>query len=489
MDQKHRQNSLKKKTMLVMIVAFTIVGISSVLLFYKGALDIARSEYVIHCSDIASTVARSLNVSEVEAVSKEVMDIYRSLDPSECMMSDEEDEPGYSEYLAHYAHVKDMKEFDSLRDALRRSQDVAHVECLYLIFPDTQTDRIVYLVDGAHEDIWEPGTLEILYDTDFREEGNIDSGFGSLMSDDEDGGKLVTTAMPIYDNDHHVIAYAGLDYSIDSLLENQRHFMIISILMIALLSAIAAFVVISLVDRSIVQPINALSDASVRFISTDSDESDKMHSFSELDIHTGDEIETLAKSMAKMEQDIDNHIKALLSTKRELCDTREYAEEMARNANKDPLTGVKNKRSYEAAIASLNDDIGADTDDFGIAVIDMNDLKHINDTYGHEHGDEAIVILCRIICNVFKHSPVYRYGGDEFAVILRRHDLMQIRSLIRRFKNDLEAQRNKEEMQPWLKVSAAIGYAIYEPMIDEDANSVFKRADKAMYEDKIQSKS
>lgn len=483
-----QKNSLKKKTMLVMIAAFAIVGIASVSLFYKGALDIARSEYVIHCSDISSTVAGSLNVSQVEAVSREVMGIYRSLDPSECLLSDQEGEAGYKDYLAHYAHVKDMEEFISLRDALRRSQDVAHVECLYIIFPDKETHRIVYLVDGAYEDIWEPGTLEVLYDTDFREKGNIDSGFGSLMSDTEDGNKLVTTAMPIYGSNHRVIAYAGLDYSIESLLENQRHFLIVSIIMIALLSAISAFVVIRLVDRSIVKPINALSDASVRFYSTDPEMTDKVNSFSDLNIHTGDEIETLAESMAKMEKDIDDHIKALLSTKRELTNTREYAEEMARSANKDPLTGVKNKRSYETAVTGLNSDISTNTAGFGIAVIDMNDLKLTNDTYGHERGDEAILMLCSIICRVFKRSPVYRYGGDEFAVILKGHDLEQIDSLVRRFRDDLKAQRNREGAEPWLKISAAIGYAVFDPAVDDDANRVFQRADKAMYEDKMRSK-
>ena len=487
MKAKHRI-SLKQKTMLVMIAAFTVVGIASVLLFYRGSLEIARSEYVTHCSDLANTVARSLDVSQVKALNKEVLSIYRSLDPSECMTSDQKDEPGYEEYLAHYAPVQQMEEFESLRSSLRRLQDVAHVECLYITFPDIETHSLIYLVDGSYEDVWDPGTLEILYDTDFRVKGDIESGFGSLMSDSDDGTVLVTTAMPIFDYKNEVIAYAGLDYSIESLLESERYYITMAIIMIALLAGISAFIVIKLVDRSIIKPINALSDASIRFYSSDSDSDDASHSFSNLDIHTGDEIETLAESMAKMEKDIDDHIQALLSTRRELSDTREYAEEMARNANKDPLTGVKNKRSYEEAIEQLNSEISGGYGNFGIAVIDMNDLKMSNDNYGHECGDEAIVKLCSIICSVFKRSPVYRYGGDEFAVILKDHDLLNISSLIKRFRGDLKAVRSNRKTDPWLRINAAIGYAIYDPDLDDSAESVFERADKAMYENKEQIK-
>ena len=489
MQAKHRY-PLKKKTMLVMIIAFTVVGIASVALFYKGAIDIASSEYETHCSDLASTVARSLDVDQVEAVSKKVLGIYRSLDPSQCMLSDQEDEPGYDEYLAHYKDVEKMKEFISLRKALRRSQDAAHVECLYITFPDIKTSRLIYFIDGSYEDVWHPGTLEVLYDTDFRDKGNITSGFGTLISDTEDGKKLVTTAMPIFDYNNKVIAYAGLDYSIESLLENQRNYMLLAILMIAFLAAISAFIVIKLVDKQIVKPINALSDASVRYYSDDPDGDDIIregHRFSDLNIHTGDEIETLAESMSKMERDINEHIEALLSTRNELLDTKEYAEEMERTANKDPLTGVRNKRAYEASVVDLNGELKAGTERFGIAVIDMNDLKLINDNYGHEHGDEAIMMLCTIICEVFKHSPVFRYGGDEFVVILKNHDLDNIDSLICRFRDEIEEFRGSAT-DPWLKVDAAIGYAKYDPDEDEYADSVFERADKAMYEDKLREK-
>ena len=72
----------------------------------------------------------------------------------------------------------------------------------------------------------------------------------------------------------------------------------------------------------------------------------------------------------------------------------------------DPLTGVKNKHAYvefESEIDSLihDDKIG----DFGIVIFDLNDLKLINDTYGHEAGDQYIKDGCMMICKKFAHSP------------------------------------------------------------------------------------
>ena len=495
MNAKHHF-SLKKKTMIVMILTFAVTGIISILLFYTATHEIMRSEYMTHCTDLANTVAHSVDTDQVKAVKNEVMDIYRSLDPSERIDTDHDDDPDYEDYLSRYSHVEDMEEYRRLRQTLRNIQNVNHVECLYIIYPDLETHKIIYLVDGAYEDIWHPGTLEELYDTDFRKEGDIESGFGLLMSESDDYESIATTAMPIRDESDRIVAYAGLDYSMKELISSRTKYILIAVLLFILLSAVAAYIVIRLVDKFIVKPINTLSEASIGFY-TDEDEAEEKekdsgnedhksvgHRFSDLEIHTGDEIEALANSMAKMEDDINRHIEVLMSTRNELHDTREYAQQMAKSAFRDPLTGIRNKRAYDAGIAELSDEIQSSGGRFGIAVIDLNNLKAINDQYGHEAGNEAIIQLSGIICEVFRHSPVFRYGGDEFAVILRKHDLDHVEELNERFHNEMNALRNSSDKAPWLRHTAAIGYAIFDPAADDGAESVFERADKAMYIDK-----
>jgi diguanylate cyclase (GGDEF)-like protein len=118
----------------------------------------------------------------------------------------------------------------------------------------------------------------------------------------------------------------------------------------------------------------------------------------------------------------------------------------------------------------------------------MNDLKTINDTYGHEKGDVSIKNLCQYICRVFKHSPVFRVGGDEFIVVLEHTDFMDRKVLIETLREEFRKSTDDATLEPWEKVSAAVGYAVYDPETDSNANSVLKRADAAMYGNKRQFK-
>ena len=100
-------------------------------------------------------------------------------------------------------------------------------------------------------------------------------------------------------------------------------------------------------------------------------------------------------------------------------------------ANVDPLTGVKNRHAYLVAEERRNLQIAEQrAPEFAIAILDVNDLKKINDTEGHKAGDQYIRDACRIVCEIFRHSPVFRLGGDEFAVIAQGGDYANIDSLI-----------------------------------------------------------
>ena len=161
---------------------------------------------------------------------------------------------------------------------------------------------------------------------------------------------------------------------------------------------------------------------------------------------------------------------------------------MSELAHKDALTGIRNKTSYDNEIRLLDWTLADGTVEFGIAVVDLNCLKTINDTYGHENGNIAIKKLCRVICEVFSHSPVFRIGGDEFAVILKNADYKNIDNLIKKFYETTDSFTDNEFLQPWERTSAAIGYALFDPAIDSNTTDVFNRADAAMYEKKRQMK-
>ena len=152
-------------------------------------------------------------------------------------------------------------------------------------------------------------------------------------------------------------------------------------------------------------------------------------------------------------------------------------------ANRDPLTGVKSKYAYVEAETSLNQSIGRGTSGpFAVAFCDVNMLKQVNDTCGHAAGDELIRGASRVICGVFSHSPVFRYGGDEFVVILSGRDYERRAELQEQLAE--ANRRNQEDGGPVI----ACGIAVFEAG-DGAVAEVFARADAAMYKNKKELKS
>ncbi len=149
----------------------------------------------------------------------------------------------------------------------------------------------------------------------------------------------------------------------------------------------------------------------------------------------------------------------------------------------DALTGVKNKRAFSQWEEHIDEQINSgDCLPFAIVVCDINDLKAINDVQGHIAGDECIRRACNSICKIFSHSPVFRYGGDEFVVILRGEDYDHCRELLTMI--DEQAESNLSHAGD----SIAAGLAEYVPGEHNSMLRVFEQADRCMYERKKQLK-
>ena len=177
------------------------------------------------------------------------------------------------------------------------------------------------------------------------------------------------------------------------------------------------------------------------------------------------------------------NIEAEFQEKAEQKKNLQSAERMAR---RDELTGIKNKNAFTEESLILDSRIKKEGNyiKFGIVMCDVNDLKLINDTRGHSFGDEAIQRTSRIICDIFKHSPVFRIGGDEFVVIITEHDYEHREILLKNLKEE-SFQNKKSRTGPVI----ACGLAVFEAEKDKDFSDVFKRADRQMYENKKEIKS
>ena len=192
----------------------------------------------------------------------------------------------------------------------------------------------------------------------------------------------------------------------------------------------------------------------------------------------------IMSKFVNMIYELENYMDHLSRTRQDLQESQKAAMELSELAVKDALTGIRNKMGYDKEVKKCVQEIADGQTDIGVAMIDLNYLKKINDTYGHDRGNVAIVTLCQIVCHIFDHSPVFRIGGDEFVVVLRGHDLEHIDDLIEEFRRQLKERQDNEELQYWEKTSAAIGYAVYDSTVDSHFDSLFKRADEAMYKNK-----
>lgn len=155
---------------------------------------------------------------------------------------------------------------------------------------------------------------------------------------------------------------------------------------------------------------------------------------------------------------------------------------------RDPLTNVNNRMAYEDKEVFLQSEINSGSAvKFAIAMFDVNNLKLINDSMGHDAGDEYLIRCCRLICNVFKHSPVYRVGGDEFIAVLSGEDYENSDFLLERLHNRMSQYSNVLPL-PDDYISIAAGIAEYMHGEDATVQDILKRADERMYQNKAKIK-
>ncbi len=146
-------------------------------------------------------------------------------------------------------------------------------------------------------------------------------------------------------------------------------------------------------------------------------------------------------------------------------------------AERDPLTGLKNRRSIEDALSA------AVHDTFGLLVLDLDGFKQINDNFGHSVGDDVLKEFARRLSRHFRESDVVgRLGGDEFAVLLL--PAMSTQDADRMIKRLYDALNEPFLLgEATVQVAFSAGYAVH----PHDASSLielFRVADARMYEAK-----
>lgn len=147
----------------------------------------------------------------------------------------------------------------------------------------------------------------------------------------------------------------------------------------------------------------------------------------------------------------------------------------------DELTGLYNRNYFENEVKKISD---GRLDPIGVFVMDVDGMKLINDSLGHQAGDKALKEMSRLLRKTFRKSDIVcRIGGDEFSVIIPRVNDGLMEMLWKRL---LSIYLNSQD-QFLVPLSFSMGYAVGN-IKDEDFENIFKRADMAMYSAKFSKK-
>ena len=143
------------------------------------------------------------------------------------------------------------------------------------------------------------------------------------------------------------------------------------------------------------------------------------------------------------------------------------------DSNFDQMTGLYNRAAFERAKNHIGED-----EEFCVILIDINDFKSVNDTYGHEYGDDVIKTVATKIRKSFdKNYTCYRYGGDEFTIIGKETDVRKIDYQLKKMESNLSEIREHENPLP----TVSYGYSVFRRGENLDFNKILKDADDQMY--------
>lgn len=178
----------------------------------------------------------------------------------------------------------------------------------------------------------------------------------------------------------------------------------------------------------------------------------------------------------------------IFRAEKQVVEKDNQVKDLNKKAFVDSLTSVRNKGAYTDYLRKLQERADKDDDiDLAIAVFDCNNLKSVNDQFGHEKGDIYLRNSCQFVCKIFDHSPVFRVGGDEFVVFLMNEDFKNREKLLHQFEQK-QREVNLAAENEWDKVDIAYGIAIYDPDLDDYLKDTVNRADKNMYDNKNKAK-
>lgn len=482
-DDKKRFSIKIKMYIFVTLMVFA-VAVGTAMIAFITSTNRIDAYYKQCASDNAKNVASFMDgdyLAELKAVAED--ENYQQI---RAKAAKEENDAPIEEYLKEKGL---FEQYCRTRDYI--SQYVSNIKDMkyiyVLAYGDKDAVQDMYLVNDDTSPLSDIGYCE---DREKELQGMDLAALPEPTISNGDWGWLCSDFEPVYDSKGECVCVVGCDFGMDDVMKARRKLLVYLVLGSLGFVAVVLTGAVLFIKKLLIRPLDAMTREIKKFKPSEHLSYEEAGVI-DLDIDRNDEIGEIYQCIRHMEIDTIDKLNDLynlnadkLKAEEDIKAKQQQIGQLSIETYKDALTGVGNKAAY---IKKTEDFTAENPKEFAIVMVDMNNLKRINDEYGHKSGDHYIKGCCRMICEAYKHSPVYRIGGDEFLVLLQGTDYQNRWAIFDQIKNDFEESYSHTEADPWDRFSAAVGMA-EKASDDMTLDFVFKRADKAMYENKTEFK-
>lgn len=477
------------RTKMHIFVMFTVITVSLGMAIVPYLRSIGNIDG--HFKETAVNTAKSL-ASQVDG---DYISELRTAEGSDeyCKLRDEAEKIGNDKLVQEYLAEKNLwEQYEQTQDMIADyMHTVDQIKYLYInSVCNSEAVSDMYIVDLPERPLYQLGCSEI------REEKLQGLDLGKKTEPVIYKGKqgwMCSAFSPVYTSSGELAGIVNCGISMDFAMMDRRNTLISLFLWMLFFTAVVEVIAVIFINKIVVTPLKTMAKEIEKFKPAEQVTYEKA-GVMDLPIRSKDEVGVIYNSIRSMQTNIIdylNDISALQDDKskaeQDILEKEKQIGQLHEQNSRDPLTGAGSKSAYIRMADELTREITDGTAKFAVIMVDMNNLKRINDEYGHKAGDQYINGCCNIIRKIYVNSQIFRIGGDEFVIISKNSDYENRFSLAEKLKAEYTKSYENTDNELWLRFSAAIGMAEY-ASDDNTYELVFKRADKAMYEDKLQFK-